>query len=331
MLRHVIAPSRAFTQIANSHVWDESLSDSAFRLLVRALALPPAQARATTVTELAAGLSGGRITADRARRQLAAAGLLHCARRRSATGQVRTESLVSNVTLDPAAAERIFAGHLADAAPGAGGRGPGGPAPRASGTALPAGGTPGQGKTSPHPVPPAAAGPAAPAPLPPGPLPGSLSGSLSGPLPGPQPADGDAAEAERVLLALRRNDPRLVLGAAEVARLLPPAAEWLARGVSPAGLLHALTAGLPAQIKSPAALVRCRLTDKMPAAVRPLPLLDCADCERAFRPLGTERRCADCRQRGAARQRHGAGTPAGATGTGARGGWRERLAALGVE
>ncbi|GHE24468.1 hypothetical protein GCM10018781_74390 [Kitasatospora indigofera] len=93
MLRHVVAPSRAFTQIANSHVWDESLSDSAFRLLVRALALPPVRARATTVTELASGLSGGRITTDRARRQLAAAGLLHCARRRSATGQVRTESL----------------------------------------------------------------------------------------------------------------------------------------------------------------------------------------------------------------------------------------------
>ncbi|MET9618335.1 hypothetical protein [Kitasatospora indigofera] len=315
MLRHVIAPSRAFTQIANSHVWDENLSDSAFRLLVRALALPPARARATTVTELAAGLSGGRITADRARRQLTAAGLLHCARRRSATGQVRTESLVSNVPLDPAAAERLFAGHLADAAPGAGGRNPGAAAPRASGTALPAGGTPGQGKTSPHPVPPAAAGSAAPAPSP----------------PGPQAADVDAVEAERVLLALRRNDPRLVLGAAEVARLLPLAAEWLARGVSPAGLLHALTAGLPAQVKSPAALVRCRLTDKMPTAVRPLPLLDCADCERAFRPLGTERRCAPCRQRGAARQRQGDVTLVGATGTGARAGWRERLAALGVE
>ncbi|WP_073928856.1 hypothetical protein [Streptomyces sp. CB03911] len=312
MLRHVIAPSRAFTQIANSHVWDESLSDAAFRLLVRALALPPARARATTVTELAAGLSGGRITADRARRQLTAAGLLHCARRRSATGQVRTESLVSNVPLDAAAAERLFAGRLAEAAPGAGRRSSGGTAPRASGTALPAGGTPGQGKTSPHPVPPAVAEPAAPAPVPPGPPPGSPS------------ADGDTVEAERVLLALRRSDPRLVLGAAEVARLLPLAAEWLARGVSPAGLLHVLTAGLPVQVKSPAALVRCRLADKMPPAVRPLPLLDCADCERAFRPLGAERRCAPCRQRAAA-------ASAGASGSVGRVGWRERLAAAAAQ
>ncbi|MCX5210280.1 hypothetical protein OG689_13435 [Kitasatospora sp. NBC_00240] len=110
MLGHVVAPSRAFTQIANTHVWDDSLSDAAFRLLVRGLSLPPARARATTVTELAAGLSGGRITADRARRQLTAAGLLHCRRRHSATGQVRTESLLSDVPLDAADAEQLFAG-----------------------------------------------------------------------------------------------------------------------------------------------------------------------------------------------------------------------------
>ncbi|PYC62572.1 hypothetical protein C7C46_33425, partial [Streptomyces tateyamensis] len=99
MLRNVIAPARDFTMIANSHIWDDDLSDSAFRLLVRALALSEARARRTTVTELAAGLTGGRITADRARRQLTNAGLLHCAKRRDAHGQLRTESLVSSVPL----------------------------------------------------------------------------------------------------------------------------------------------------------------------------------------------------------------------------------------
>lgn len=53
MLRHVIAPARDFTQISNEQIWNDELSDTAFRLLVRALALPPAKARATTVTELA--------------------------------------------------------------------------------------------------------------------------------------------------------------------------------------------------------------------------------------------------------------------------------------
>ncbi|MFD9596517.1 hypothetical protein ACFWA9_27755 [Kitasatospora sp. NPDC059973] len=102
MLLHAIAPSRDFTQIANSLVWDDELSDSAFRLLVRALALGPAKARATTVTALAAGLSGGRVTTDRARRQLARSGLLHTTRRRGAAGQVRTESLLSSVPLGAA-------------------------------------------------------------------------------------------------------------------------------------------------------------------------------------------------------------------------------------
>ncbi|MFC9330560.1 hypothetical protein [Kitasatospora sp. NPDC057015] len=316
MLRHAIAPSRDFTQIANTHVWDENLSDAAFRLLVRALALPPARVRATTVTELAAGLSGGRITADRARRQLTAAGLLHSARRRSATGQVRTESLVSNVPLGPAEAGRLFAGHVADAAPGAGQRGPGGAEPRASGTALPAGGTPGQEKTSPHPVPSAATEPAVPAPGEPD-QPG-----------GPHPPGGDTAEAERVLLTLHRSDPRLVLGAAEVARLLPLAADWLTRGVSPDGMRHALTAGLPAVVKSPAALMRCRLRDKMPTAVRARSLVDCTGCERAFRPVAAELRCAGCRQQDAIHGRRGADTAVGATGSGTRVGWRERLAGV---
>lgn len=144
MLLHAIAPSRDFTQIANSLVWDDELSDSAFRLLVRALALGPAKARATTVTALAAGLSGGRITTDRARRQLARAGLLHTTRRRGTAGQVRTESLVSNVPLDAARSEQLFDEHFEharregdDNPPGAGKRTRGTSSARTSGTALP--------------------------------------------------------------------------------------------------------------------------------------------------------------------------------------------------
>ncbi|GGV11819.1 hypothetical protein GCM10010495_26680 [Kitasatospora herbaricolor] len=62
----------------------------------------------------------------------------------------------------------------------------------------------------------------------------------------------------------------------------------------------------------------------MPTAVRPLPLLEAADCERAFRPLGAERRCAPCRQRAAA-------ASAGAGGSAGGSGWRERLAAVAAQ
>lgn len=39
MLRNVVAPERDFTQISNTQVWDGNLSDTAFRLLVRAVPL----------------------------------------------------------------------------------------------------------------------------------------------------------------------------------------------------------------------------------------------------------------------------------------------------
>jgi hypothetical protein len=131
------------------------------------------------------------------------------------------------------------------------------------------------------------------------------------------------AEAEGVLLSLRRFDPRLVLGAVEVQRLLPLAAEWLARGVSPAGMQHALTAGLPELVKCPSALVRYRLRDKMPAVVRIATLTACEGCDLAFRPVNGERRCGSCRQEHAA-----AAAPARADGNGDRIGWRERVAML---
>ncbi|TQF03083.1 hypothetical protein E6W39_13495 [Kitasatospora acidiphila] len=268
MLRNVIAPARAFTQIANAHIWDDDLSDSAFRLLVRALALSDVAARKTTVTELAAGLTGGRITADRARRQLVNKGLLHTTKRRDAGGQVRSESLVSSVPLRAEEAAEIFvSGRGGKAAvPGAGSRKVGRADVPSPGTVLPTEGTLGEKTSSPLPVP-------------------------------PDP-DGRLETAEQLLLTLRQFDERLVLGSREAARLAPLAAEWLARGVGSTGLRHALTAGLPPQVKCPAALLRTRLLDKMPDHETdhlPLTLAICGNCERPFRVVAGEARCAGCR------------------------------------
>jgi hypothetical protein len=291
MLRHVIAPTRDFTQISNEQIWNDDLSDTAFRLLVRALALPPAKARTTTVTELAAGLSVGRITVDRARKQLMRAGLLHSTRWRCRGGQVRTESMISSVWLDEGDAERMFAAHFDKederrGGPGAGRRGDGPPAASSDGTALPTGETLTEENTSPLPVP-------------------------------AEARTGTEAEAERVLLSLRLSDPRLVLGRGEVRRLLPLAAEWLARGVSSASLRHGISDGLPEPLRSPYGVLRHRLIEKLPERPTVVELVGCAGCERPFRPVSGEGRCGDCRS-SAAR------TPSDSEGP-ARVGWRERV------
>ncbi|MFH9606066.1 MarR family transcriptional regulator [Streptomyces sp. NPDC017448] len=78
----------------------------------------------------------------------------------------------------------------------------------------------------------------------------------------PEPAA--PSPAYLALARLGREDHRLALSADDCATLEPLATAWLARGVSVDYLTSALTAGLPAQIDSPAGLLRHRLTDKMP-------------------------------------------------------------------
>ncbi|MFF2329194.1 MULTISPECIES: hypothetical protein [unclassified Streptomyces] len=67
-----------------------------------------------------------------------------------------------------------------------------------------------------------------------------------------------------LLAALGRTAPSLMLSAADCATLEPQVTTWFERGATEAELLHALTAGLPSPVHHAAALVRRRLTDKMP-------------------------------------------------------------------
>ena len=73
------------------------------------------------------------------------------------------------------------------------------------------------------------------------------------------------------LAQIGRNDPRLALSAADCESLEPLAAQWLARGVSDAYLINALTSSLPSHIGSPFGLTRKRLMEKMPPALPPAP------------------------------------------------------------
>ncbi|MDX5570994.1 hypothetical protein PYK79_57510, partial [Streptomyces sp. ID05-04B] len=96
------------------------------------------------------------------------------------------------------------------------------------------------------------------------------------------------SRAHILLAALGRTAPVLSLSAADCAQLTPLAEEWFARGATEETLLAALTAGLPTPVHSPAALLRRRLTDKLPAeppAPRPpRRMLECAECRVPGRP-----------------------------------------------
>lgn len=90
------------------------------------------------------------------------------------------------------------------------------------------------------------------------------------------------SRAHILLAALGRETPSLSLSAADCAALAPLVTEWFARGASEEVVRHALTSGLPTPVHHPSALLRRRLTDKMPPEL-PLPqaphrILECAEC-----------------------------------------------------
>ncbi|MFG2620437.1 helix-turn-helix domain-containing protein [Streptomyces sp. NPDC048507] len=121
------------------------------------------------------------------------------------------------------------------------------------------------------------------------------------PPPDPAPARQDAAD---LLARLRADDPRLLLAERDVRRLAPGVSAWLDRGADPEAVRRALTGNLPADLRSPAAVIGYRLRagipPRMPApaapapqARRPDPFHTCDGCERAFRAPAPGR-CRDC-------------------------------------
>ncbi|WP_237693746.1 hypothetical protein [Streptomyces sp. SID2888] len=110
------------------------------------------------------------------------------------------------------------------------------------------------------------------------------------------------SRAHVLLAALGRTAPVLSLSQSDCARLAPLLTEWFARGATDEAVLRALTSGLPTPVHHPAALVRSRLTDKLPPEPvpepprHPLRLLECAECGLPGRPEALpEGRCDACR------------------------------------
>ncbi|MGW5127541.1 hypothetical protein ACWEQ7_26565 [Streptomyces sp. NPDC004069] len=97
------------------------------------------------------------------------------------------------------------------------------------------------------------------------------------------------SRAHILLAALGRTAPALSLSQADCAQLAPLVEEWFARGATDEAVVAALTAGLPTPVHHPAALLRRRLTDKLPPEPEtsprpPLRVLECAKCGTPGRP-----------------------------------------------
>ncbi|MER6503265.1 hypothetical protein ABT218_28865 [Streptomyces sp. NPDC001455] len=136
-------------------------------------------------------------------------------------------------------------------------------------------------------------------------------GSEPGPGVGGEPVVPSDAEAHGVAVAtlfrVIRPEQRLRLGAVEALALAPLVSAWLERGYDHRDLAGALLGGLPARIHSASALLRDRLTRKLPpppepsfpgyAMPEPPPgsgLPRWAECDECRRPVPDKGLCRDC-------------------------------------
>ncbi|MEU9186893.1 hypothetical protein AB0D14_20565 [Streptomyces sp. NPDC048484] len=122
----------------------------------------------------------------------------------------------------------------------------------------------------------------------------SEESSKESPEQSPQPSRRQGPTRSRayiLLAALGRTAPALSLSARACEELAPLLSEWFVRGVSDEYVLQVLTAGLPVPVHSASAIVRTRLTTKLPpdphpepAPRPPLRVLECAKCGIPGRP-----------------------------------------------
>lgn len=104
----------------------------------------------------------------------------------------------------------------------------------------------------------------------------------------PERARPTRSRAHILLAALGRTTPSLSLSQADCAVLAPLLLPWFERGATDETIRQALTTGLPTPVHSPAALLRTRLTSKLPPepepARPPLRMLECATCRTPGAP-----------------------------------------------
>ncbi|WP_248001234.1 helix-turn-helix domain-containing protein [Streptomyces sp. RPA4-5] len=279
-----------YTIVGNHLTQHRSLSGLAIGLAAYIQSLP--EGAPVDIRTLAKRFPEGRGRIAAALRELEAHGYLERVRRRTDDGRMVTLTLSYN---NPAATRARRARESAQQAKRRTAVEPPPPAP-----------TNASGKPAPAPAP-------TPAPEPPLARTDPPHARPEPPPPPPEPRTRAHHTPAAALLAnLRHDDPRLLLSVRDIHRLTPAVAAWLERGASPEAVRNALTTGLPATLRHPAALLTHRLTELLPppppptaraAPVRPEPLQTCDGCERAFR-APTPGCCRDCRhparERGAA-------------------------------
>ncbi|MFF9644741.1 hypothetical protein [Kitasatospora aureofaciens] len=235
---------RAFVVVPNAAARHDRLSLAAVGLLVRLLSLPDGSA--VTIEKVTEQVDEGKAAVAKAFKALEEAGYLRRQRSQDPdTGRWRTQTHVSDIPMNhiPAVGE-----------------------PEARGVGdLPKGEKHQAKNLLPKPSPtsggqrPDAAGTE------------EEESKPQGERPQAAPADAETGRAAAVLAKLGETDRRLALGTADVLRLAPLAAEWLADGHTQLKLASVLTARLPEQIDSPAALVGYRLRSHRPARPEPRP------------------------------------------------------------
>ncbi|MGW9435707.1 hypothetical protein [Streptomyces sp. NPDC055607] len=301
MLRHVISPVRSFTKASNELVRHRGLNSDAKVLLLYIQGLPASECD-KPLGEHAAELGLLPREYQRAKKGLAASGLLHEWKTQGRRGRWSTDQLLSNVTLtrEEAAAVRNGVPVEEPETDGPSGANPtvGPPTSPVLGRSNPK--DEDWGKTPSHP---------------PTEEPAAEASAVEEPtveeptaeVPAAEAPAPEVATAERLLLSLRHQSRDLLLGVREARGLAEAAAEWLRRGVSVAELRHALTSHLPVDgVRSAVGFLRHRLTVKLPerppepAVAAPagggIVICEGPGREHTFRQVADETRCGPCRR-----------------------------------
>lgn len=299
MLCHAISPSYGYVKASHDVVRHPKLNSDAKILIAYVQGLPEKWA-GRPLGEHAKRLGMKGRAYQKAKGLLKEFGFVHEWRRQDDGGFWVTDQLMSNVPLTDREARRIHDKKAESPQVGPSDHYPavGHPTTRSVGGYLPKGEE--QEKNSSHP----------PTEEP------KLADEAVVPEPEPEaePTDPRVIQAERVLLSLQHADRQLYLGARGARALAGTAAEWLRRGVDPAGLRLALSRGLPKDgVKFPVRFLGKRLETMMPSPVRveepapvPAPAREFIVCEakeegaeHVFRPKGDETVCRPCRQEAA--------------------------------
>ncbi|MFJ2744200.1 hypothetical protein ACIO3O_31630 [Streptomyces sp. NPDC087440] len=335
MLRHVIAPSRAFIKVPHTFVRSVALGSDAKVLLIHVCGLHEDQLR-KPLSEHAADLGFKSSAYKRAKKELVQHGYVRDVRYQAQGGLWVTSQQVTNVPWEfPGDTDRAVGGR-------------GGPAVGASQPLD-------DNDETQQTYPPAPTEPEAEV----DPDVESFAEAAvqrweerdDG-----KPPTGELALAEEVLLSLRHADKTLYLGVREARKLAVVAAEWLRRGISPKELRRVLGTQLPpGGARSAVGLLGHRLRAKMPPVptpeqakrlmplpeeraarrARPAAMVECAGggdrAAHMFRPVADEDTCGPCRVVIARKVREGLGLPPEpAPQAPELPGWRERLGAAGV-